>query len=129
MTIDPAVWSDDAGQVLAAAVSHASVEDIRRQVEAGAALFQVTAKGAVVGYYVLRVDKLSAGCEGVLVAAAGRIPGVDLTAALVPVIERQFIGCVSMRVHTNRPGLVKKLAAQGYGGAEIVVRKRLNGTN
>lgn len=125
ITVQAVPWSDDAEAALSLAcgtVWHISVDTLGRRVAEGAALFQVIAEGAVVGYYVLAVD----GDEGVLLAAAGRVNGVDLTDCLMPIIEAQFVGCASLRVHTSRPGLVKKLVKNhGYNGVEIVVRKAL----
>jgi hypothetical protein len=43
----------------------------------------------------------------------------------MPIIEKQFIGCRSIRIHTGRAGLVKKLAALGYEGREFVMGKKL----
>lgn len=119
-------WSEEAGRVLADAVPFAGAGDLERQVkEEGAELFEVIAEGGRVGFYMLRVDRSAQGCEGVLVAGAGALHGVDLTAVLIPHIEQQFRGCHAMRVHTARPGLAKKLARQGYGSGEIVLRKKL----
>jgi hypothetical protein len=119
-------WSETAGQVLADAVPFGTPADLERQVrEEGAQLFEVIAEGGRVGFYLLRIDRSAVGCEGVLVAGAGALQGVDLIATLIPIIEKQFRGCAAMRVHTARPGLARKLARQGYGAGEIVLRKNL----
>lgn len=125
VTLKPVSWSDKAALILAPSVPYASVEDLRGQVEAGAVLFEVSRQGEVIGFYILRVDCTASGAEGVLVAAAAR-DEMDLTANLLPHIERQFEGCRAIRIHTARPGLAKKLATRaGYDAAEIVLRKVL----
>lgn len=122
--VEKSPWSDEAAAHLAAAVIHVSVSELAAQVAAGAVLFRVSDDVGLIGFYVLRVDHTADGAEGVLVAASGRA-GFDITATLVPHVERQFIGCKTMRVHTSRPGMARKLARQGYAGAEIILRKSL----
>jgi len=43
----------------------------------------------------------------------------------LPMVERQFKGCATVRIHTDRPGMVKKLLALGYGEPEMIVRKKI----
>lgn len=124
--IRPVDWSDDAARVLARAVPFAAVADLMRQIdEAGARLFEVIAESGRVGFYLLRVDRTANGAEGVIVAAAGGLGGVDLVELILPAIEKQFIGCGVVRIHTARPGLAKKLSRVGYTSGEIVLRKTL----
>lgn len=124
MTIRPAAWCERAAQLLAAAVRH--VENIERQVQSGnASLFWLDDSTGPVGAFVLRVDRPASGPEGVIVAAAGRVPGVDLTAAVLPYVESLFRDCVRVRIHTARPGLGAKLAAMGYGLQEAVYSKEI----
>lgn len=126
ITVTAVPWSEQAALILAPSVPYATVEDLRAQVEAGAVLFSVECAGEPVGFYVLRVDISPSGAEGVLVAAASVNAEFDLTANLLPHIEGQFTGCKSIRIHTARPGLAKKLATRaGYQSAEIVLRKNL----
>lgn len=82
----------------------------------GAQLFEVVVSGAVVARYALRLDQHTNGVEMVVVAAAGGASGLDLTASIVPTIERQGQGAGADRVtlRTRRPGLVKKLKKQGW---------------
>lgn len=119
-------WCEEAALILAPSVPFGSVDDLREQTKtAGAVLFRVSRGVDLVGYYLLRVDTGASGAEGVLVAAAGR-DGFDLTAHLLPHIESQFLGCNGIRIHTARPGLAKKLTTRnGYGAAELVLRKQL----
>lgn len=118
-------WSKRAADLLENAVPYITVHDLELQVINGASLFEISEdSGLIVGYYVLRIDYGPRGGEGVIVAAAGSIPGVDLVALTLPTIEKQFNGCYSIRIHTARAGLVRKLLHQGYGAAEIVLRKK-----
>lgn len=125
-------WCDEAAEMLAEALTWGGIAPVAEQVKSGVAtLFRVYTLGGALGfgagtlaYYVLRVDRVVGGDEGVLVLAAGRA-GFDLTATLLPTIELQFIGCKAIRVHTSRRGVAKKLAAQGYADGEIVLRKAL----
>ena len=118
-------WTPEAEQYIAAALSTASLDDIKRQVMYGARLFGVYRDGAMVAAFVLRVDRQACRNVGVVVAAGGGAQGIDLTAQLLPHIETMFYGCETVRVHTERRGLVKKLAAQGYRTEEIILEKRL----
>lgn len=119
--IAEAAWSSKAAIALSEV---GNPEDYASQIKAGAKLFKVEQGGAGIGFYLLRIDQTAEGAEGVLVAAVGRAD-FDLTAAIVPVIEKQFYGCRSIRIHTGRPGLAKKLSKAGYHAAEIVLRKSL----
>jgi hypothetical protein len=123
LTIGPAQWGPDAERLLPAALAGATLADLRNQVENGAQLFHICAGAAVVVALVLRVDHTATGSEGVIVAASGGLAGVDLVASCMPAIEAQFSGVSRYRIHTARPGLVRKLAKQGYGPREIVCYK------
>lgn len=123
LTVEPCEWSAQVADVLARAFTHGNTHDLGRDVRDGrAALFGVRQGGELAGaWFVLRID----GDEGVIVAAAGAVPGVDLVADVVPEIEGMFRGVRRIRIHTSRPGMVKKLARQGYGAAEVVLFKEL----
>jgi len=129
--LSPAAWSDHAAALLGQALrrSTTTVDNLRHGCEAGRMkLWSVSdaALGAV-GYYVTWIDPLDCGDELVIVAAAGGLPGVPLTRAVLPAIEALAAGggCGSVRVHSIRPGMLKALARQGYAPAEIVYRKVL----
>lgn len=96
------------------------------QVEQGAQLFALTDGDETIGAFVLRIDHFATINEGVLVAAGGMANGIDLTQAILPVIEKMFIGCQSIRIHTGRVGLAKKLCLQGYKMAELILSKEIN---
>ena len=124
LTITAAEWNQKAGNVLLPALDSVDdLIDLKAQVEAGADLFMVTRGPELIGAYILRVDHLASGPEGVIVAAAGHIDGGGLLAGLLPVIEKQFMGVGRIRAHTNRPGIAKQLERAGYKAAEIVLRK------
>lgn len=82
----------------------------------GAQLFEVVCCGAVVARYALRTVDHANGCEIVVVAAAGGLPGVDLVASVAPNIEQQgaIAGADRLTMRTRRPGLVRKLKKQGW---------------
>ena len=108
---------------LTLALQHASLADLRGQVDAGAALFAVREGARLVGAFVLRVDQTAQGSEGVIVAAGGNLPGFDFTVDLLPHVEALFSGVVAIRIHTARPGMARKLAAAGYMPREMVFAK------
>jgi hypothetical protein len=54
-------------------------------------------------------------------AAAG-----DLTERVLPEIERRYAaGYDAVTIYTRRPGLVRKLEAQGYSQAAVIMRKAM----
>lgn len=114
-------WSPEAERLLSLACVHATPGELKGQFEAGAALFFARCDGEVVGAYLLRVD----GSEGVIIAAAGDGRGIDLVGTLLPVMERQFLNCATVRIHTSRAGMVRRLTEAGYEPREIVLAKVL----
>lgn len=128
MRVRASNWTPVTEAFIAQAVISGGLEDIKRQTERGAKLFAVEADndGTVVAAFVLRVDHFAGRTVGVVVAAGGAFPGVDLTASLMPHIEQNmFVGVDAIAVHTERTGLVKKLAGQGYSVAEIILEKEV----
>jgi hypothetical protein len=125
ITIMPGPWAESVGALLAQ--SGASIPDLRHQVTTGTAqLFTVQEGEIVIAAYVLRIDTLATGPQGVIVAAAGRGKGVNLTESILPVIEGQFKGCASVRLHTARPGLARRVIQDhGYRITELVLEKEL----
>ncbi|HZX32659.1 MAG TPA: hypothetical protein VFF03_15000 [Rhodocyclaceae bacterium] len=122
--VTQAAWSETLAAALAPAIPDGHPDDLRLQVESGAAaLFRVESGGEEIGGYILRVDQTSQGREGVIVAAGGHLDGVSLVDLLLPHMEAQFAGVRAVRIHTSRPGMAKKLAAHGYRLQEIVLRK------
>jgi hypothetical protein len=119
-------WSTAAAEMLRPAVAHdplCVVDDL-----SGLPLFVARCDGVPVLAYLLRVDETQHGSEGVIVAAAGNLPGVDLTGRVLPFIEGQ-LDCDWLRIHTARAGLGRKLQKQGYAVRETVYAKKIGGGN
>lgn len=124
LSIEPATWCAETDRIIGQALQHATPASIRHQVEhCGARLFHIKHEGAIVGAFVLRVDDTPEGAEGVIVAAAAKLDGIDMVGTCMPAIEALFIGCKSIRYHTAIPALVRKLARMGYVAREIVCFK------
>jgi len=119
-------WTEENAALIASALATATLADIQHQCENGAQLFEVVDAGeAVAAAFVLRVDRLACRNVGVVVAAGGALAGVDLTAEIMPYIERMFYGVDAVSIHTRRPGLLRKLSRQGYATAEIILEKEV----
>lgn len=127
MIVRAGTWTPTTEAYIARALISGGLDDIKRQCENGAQLFQVEEGGAVVAAFVLRVDRYASRTVGVVVAAGGACDGVDLTESIMPHIERNmFVGVDAVAVHTERRGLVRKLDRQGYRVAEIILEKEVN---
>lgn len=125
LTFAPAPWCGLAETLLAEAAG-CDMANIRAQVvEGGATLFHVMQCGKAVGAFVLRVDHLATHAEGVIVAAEGRVQGVDLIASCLPAIETLFKGCKTIRYHTSRAAMARRLTGMGYMAREIVAVKEI----
>lgn len=130
LAIHSAPWSLACESLLAKAMRSepgVTVATLRAMVEHGEGhLYQVERNQRIVGAYVLRLEHRENGFEGVIVAAAGRMPGASLIAHCLPVIEReQLDGCNTVRVHTARRGMLRELAKHGYRVREIVLEKEI----
>lgn len=81
---------------------------------AGCDLYAVMHDGNPVGFFSLLVEGQAAWVP----AAVGRCAGIDLTASVIPAIERIAAGegAKSLGMATVRPGLAAKLRAMGYTG-------------
>lgn len=82
------------------------------------------------GSVTLRVDTFPYGKHGVIQAAHAAMPGVDLSQTVVPYLEQvaRENGACAMRIHTQRPGLVRKFERRlGYRLTEYVIHKPLVG--
>jgi len=128
VTIEPGQWGADAVHWLSQARGHSSIEELQEQSTRGAALFYVKSEGKTVGAWILRIDETATGAEGVIVAAAAKLEGVDMIALCMADIENRFKGCRSIRYHTAIPALARKLARRGYVAREIVCVKNLDKT-
>ena len=120
-------WNDAAAAFLVKAMASdplAGVEALKISVENGEAqLFHVLFNNYLVAAFVLRVDQKPHGAEGVIVAAGGRLNGVSLLRLTLADIERRFIGCTSIRVHTARRGIMREFSRFGYAPREIILSK------
>jgi hypothetical protein len=126
LLIGPGNWTPETEALIASALEDGELPEIKQQVRNGAALFAVKYGEEIVAAFVLRLDQFAGYTEGVVVAGAGELHGVDLTASILPEIEKRFVGCDSIRMHTRLPALARKLRRQGYAAGEIVLKKRLN---
>jgi hypothetical protein len=67
------------------------------------------------------------GRELVIRVARQMASGCDLTAEVLPEIERVFgQGCDAATIHTRRAGLINKLEKTGYREAAKIMRKKLS---
>lgn len=132
LTVAPAVWSDAHAAILARALSRGArikgaIEDLRMRVESGGAtLYAVTDDaGELVGAAVLWIEHCAAGAEGVIAATAGA-PGAGVRLLdLLPHFEQRLrdSGCVTIRVHPCRPGMLRFCLRAGYRPREWVLAK------
>ena len=130
LTIEPAgkgAWYPAAEKFLAEAMQVdplAGVEQLRRLCQNGEAmLYVIKAESYMVAAFVLKVEQKPNGAEGVIVAAGGSMPGVNLMRATLGSIEKLFKGCDSIRVHVTRKGLMRQFARAGYAAREVVFTK------
>ncbi len=126
-----AEWAErhTAWQYLIPFDSPAETRDIlERMVKAGEAkVCDIIRAEKPVGMLVFSVEELTAGRELVLVAAFSQNQEIDYTDLLSRFADllASGLGCKSIRLHTLRPGLVRKAQALGYSTAEIILRKTL----
>lgn len=126
LTFQQGAWSAQADQWIRQALQHATLDEIRHQVEhCGARLFYIMSGADCLGAFVLRVDHGADGSEGVIVAASAHLPGHDLIEICLPSIEGLFVGCRRIRYHTARPALARRLTSHGYAPREIVCMKEI----
>lgn len=127
LTVRTAALDDAAREAYARVLRHdtsgglQSVADMLR----GAAFFEVASPAALVGRYALRIERWEHGREGVIVGAVGQLPGADLTATFIPVIQQQLGGCDAVTVLTKRKALANKLLQLGFSLDAFTLRKRL----
>lgn len=91
----------------------------------GAELFDLVIDGKTVGRYALKAVTRAKGTEVFVIAATGRVKGVDLLASVFPAIEQQCQGADRVTVNTRRRGMVKKLLAMGWTLDSFVLRKKI----
>jgi hypothetical protein len=129
LRISSCKWSDEAARVLEASTqwfSLATVEDYKRLLErdTDAQLYRLDdAEGKPLGFAILKIERFSGGAEGVIIAAAAQVEGVELTELLMPRLESLFDGVSSYRITTAREGLVWKLNRMGWKQTHTILRK------
>jgi hypothetical protein len=125
LTLVQGAWGEDAAHWLAQALASATLADLHMQWEQGASLFRILSAEQLVGAFLLRVDQTSQGPQGVIVAAAAEMAGVDMIASCMPAIEGMFKGVRSIRYHTQKPALARKMARIGYRAQELICVKEI----
>lgn len=82
--------------------------------------------GQTVGWTIYTIIDRPNGKEFLSVASIGQA-AENLTAEIIPILEgiAREHHCSTIRLHTLRPGLVKKLFSLGWLASEIVMRKQL----
>jgi hypothetical protein len=125
LTITSGAWGDDAAHWLAKALASATLAELQKQWERGASLFRIHCGSELVGAFLLRVDQTGQGPQGVIVAAAAELAGVDMIASCMPAIEAMFQGVRSIRYHTQQPALARKMARIGYRAQELICVKEI----
>ncbi len=127
LTLEAAQWCEETADYVGQSLQHAPIQNVRQQVEAGhAKAFHIKASGQIVGAFVLRVDEFDTHSEGVIVAAAAKLDGVDMVGSVIPAIEQMFTNCSRIRYHTASAALARKMRAMGYQAREIVCMKELD---
>lgn len=125
LSLVPGDWEDDAAHWLGRALASATLKDLHHQWLHGAKLYRVMHESACVGAFLLRVDSTVKGPQGVIVAAAAELDGVDMVQTCLPAIEARFCGVRSIRFHTAKPAVARKMARMGYGPKELICVKEL----
>lgn len=119
------IGNDAAAVALAPAMRHNPFGGIESMADVlhGAQCFELSDQGDPFMTYGLRVIERARGVEVVIAAAAGRLPGVDLTSTALAVIEEQTQHYDVLSIVTARPGLVKKLLRHGFHAVALVLAK------
>lgn len=92
----------------------------------GGVAYEVSDEGGPLAVLVVEQVKHDNGTELEIRVARQIAANTDLTTQVLPEVERYFgVGCNSVSVWTRRPGLMRKLAAAGYGQAAVLMRKEI----
>lgn len=100
----------------------------QREVEKGdLLLIRYRTESDHIGHVAVRSEDIDGVRELVIVAGSGALKNVDLVKTLVPLLCQfaQKKGASSVRIHTNRKGLERKLAGIGFEKVETVLRHSL----
>lgn len=93
----------------------------------GFELCRLEYNGEPVGLMVYKIEAAAAREFCLVALYCGSVPGIDvldiIENAAVRIAKEQ--GCISIRFHTLRPGLIVKAKKLGFRIAEIVMRKNI----
>lgn len=124
--IEASAWPAGLGERLAAiAAEHTPPIWYRREWEAGRLQAFVYANAALI---LMRTSLRPDGeFEAVIVAATAVPTSPPLLGEVLPQLEdlAREAGCASLRIHTNRPGLISSTWRHGYEQREVVMSKDL----
>ncbi len=97
-----------------------SLDEILR----GAQCFQVCdVAGVPCLTYGVEIIPHAGGTEALIVAAAGHLPGVDLTDTGLRLISAQAKHCDVITAVTRRPALIKKMHTHGFKTVAVILAK------
>lgn len=129
LTISPAAFDDVAPFMEMAGRYDTSAGMVTLQDIANVStLYQVQdEQGKPVAGYALRMTEHTAGRVLWIMAAGGRLPGVDLSEIILTAVKHQAqqAGARQIAQITRRAGLVKKMKAQGFKDCGTVLRLNL----
>lgn len=131
ISIDLATWSERAERWqhrIPFDDPHEWKDYLARHVQDGLCqLCEIKDDGEVVGLFVYRIEELAAREMVVVAIYSFKTLGVDLVTFLDGCAEyiARKNGCLSIRCHTLRPGLIRKAHKIGYRTAEVVLRKEI----
>lgn len=129
LTLRPSTWLPSHAALFARALRcdpMVTPVTLQENVAAGRALLfdVVDADGEILGAVVLRVEKRELGAEGVIDAAAGRLPFArSRFPVLVRAIEKQFYGVKFIRIDTASRSIMKAFARLGYSPRQMTLQR------
>jgi hypothetical protein len=103
------------------------VDNIKKRVLAGEwQVWKCIYEGKVSGIIVYQIEDLGAGRELVMIAAYVNAR-VCTTLDFIEYAEGvgRALGCKQVRIHTSRPGIIKKADALGFRVSETILRKNI----
>lgn len=86
-------------------------------------IFNIQINGETVLTYGVEIERGEKTIAWITLAV-GSLPGFDLTAGLLPIIEHQLAFADVIAVRSMRPGLAKKLKKQGYSTSYILTKAK-----
>lgn len=135
LSLHPCQWNGDTAEFFALAFEHNTdpnfcIDDLENDAVCGRVqIVEVRAEENPVGAVALRLDRDREGraAEMVILAAGGRLAGVNLIASVMPSLELIAAACGAqfVRLHSSRPGMARAVRSLGFFEAERVYRKGL----